>query len=657
MSTALGFKLVDSEIHNKTRRVYVLNHTFKEHEQLELSKHGLEQRSVNIRWLLAGLLIGFFGLIMLVLVINISVNVDLKRLVAVDGLPSLLSLLSKEKHKSTLEKEDLHINNALQIVERRDFEAPYTIKENDREITVQEEFTHITTNLSTTIGVYEKNIKNLTLQTILNRESLKDAPIPTESLSEGISIIRHPIMASEPIDRKFFLHSEYIDQLIQNYLAQDANVVSFYNLIRDVKDVCLRGQECETGLKKRDSTFKSIEVNVSKKNVSVLNLSAPSNAGESLLVEKDYILFNNETLENLLARVQNGSKLNVERIVSLLEKKTLFKRNAESYGFRIQTIRTGTQEKTYVICRVIMFDVDGIVAIVALNDQGEFNYAPFKDRSLYASRSRESPHEAHYTTAELYTSILESLARFEVSKSVSELIIQQFAYDIDMHKPISRADRLDLLFMRKQSKTSEPVLLYAGLVIQGKEYKFFRYESPWTQAVDYYDQTGRSLKNFLMRKPLVNGRISSSFGYRFHPIAKVYRLHAGVDWAAPLGTPVLATGDGKVLYIQHSSSYGNRVVLEHSNGYVTTYNHLSALAKDLRVDLPVHQGQVIAYVGSTGVSTGAHCHYEVIINGHFVNPMKIKVPKSKELNGKELKDFMLQKLQLSDLLKHKAMPK
>ena len=170
-------------------------------------------------------------------------------------------------------------------------------------------------------------------------------------------------------------------------------------------------------------------------------------------------------------------------------------------------------------------------------------------------------------------------------------------------------------------------------------------------AVEYFDESGRSLKKFLIRKPIAEGVLRSGFGYRRHPILGYAKMHTGVDWANRIGTPIIAAGNGTVIKAEWDSGYGRRVELQHANGYVTAYSHMSRFGRGVAPGARMRQGQVIGYVGSTGLSTGPHLHYEVVVNGHFVDPMKIRVPRGRELDGRPLADFKRQREQVDDLLK------
>ena len=154
-----------------------------------------------------------------------------------------------------------------------------------------------------------------------------------------------------------------------------------------------------------------------------------------------------------------------------------------------------------------------------------------------------------------------------------------------------------------------------------------------------YDETGKSAKKFLVRKPVNNAIMRSGFGSRRHPILGYVKMHTGVDWATAYGTPIFASGNGVVEVAGWEGGYGKYVKLKHNNGYETAYGHMSAFAKGLEVGKRVRQGQVIGFVGSTGQSTGAHVHYEILVNGRFVDPMRVKLPRGRSLEGPMLAGF------------------
>jgi murein DD-endopeptidase MepM/ murein hydrolase activator NlpD len=175
-------------------------------------------------------------------------------------------------------------------------------------------------------------------------------------------------------------------------------------------------------------------------------------------------------------------------------------------------------------------------------------------------------------------------------------------------------------------------------------------------VVDYYDETGKSAKKFLVRKPLAQGLVTSSFGSRRHPLLQYTRMHTGVDWGAPMGTPIYASGNGTIEKIGWEGGYGRYIRIRHANGYATGYGHMSAFARNMAEGKKVRQGQVIGYVGSTGLSTGAHLHYEILINGRFVDPMKIRLPRGRVLEGPILAQFERERDRLDSMMSRPAGP-
>jgi murein DD-endopeptidase MepM/ murein hydrolase activator NlpD len=186
---------------------------------------------------------------------------------------------------------------------------------------------------------------------------------------------------------------------------------------------------------------------------------------------------------------------------------------------------------------------------------------------------------------------------------------------------------------------SKPDVLFASLTVGGEVKRYYRYVSPDDGIVDYYDETGKSAKKFLVRKPVNDGIMRSGFGSRRHPILGYTKMHTGVDWAAPMGTPIYASGNGTVEKAGWESGYGKYIRLKHNNGYETAYGHMTAFARGMEPGVRVRQGQVIGFVGSTGQSTGPHVHYEILVNSRFVDPMRIKLPRGRVLDGTILATF------------------
>jgi murein DD-endopeptidase MepM/ murein hydrolase activator NlpD len=195
-------------------------------------------------------------------------------------------------------------------------------------------------------------------------------------------------------------------------------------------------------------------------------------------------------------------------------------------------------------------------------------------------------------------------------------------------------------------------LLYTSISTGGEVQRYFRFRTP-DGVIDYYDEHGQNSRKFLMRRPVraEDARLASGFGYRFHPLLNVRKMHTGVDWSAPPGTPVLAAGSGVIEEAGGKGLYGNYIRIRHGNGYQTAYGHMMRFAQGIREGVKVRQGQVIGYVGSTGISSGPHLHFEVLVNNRFVDPLSIQVPRERRLTGKLLAEFQKERGRIDELMR------
>ena len=237
------------------------------------------------------------------------------------------------------------------------------------------------------------------------------------------------------------------------------------------------------------------------------------------------------------------------------------------------------------------------------------------------------------------------MAAMDVGVPVGVLtkMINTFSFDIDFQRQIRKGDTFSLLYERFQDQDTGETLktgsiLIGEMVVSGKVNRYYRYQDA-DGIVDYYNKDGVSARRTLMKTPINGARISSGFGKRRHPVLGYNKMHRGVDFAAPRGTPIYAAGSGVIEVAKYYGSYGNYVQIRHRNSYKTVYAHMSRIASGLARGRTVQQGQIIGYVGSTGRSTGPHLHYEIHYNGKSINPAKLKLPKGKSLKGLELENF------------------
>ena len=252
--------------------------------------------------------------------------------------------------------------------------------------------------------------------------------------------------------------------------------------------------------------------------------------------------------------------------------------------------------------------------------------------------------------------ILESLYRSAIEEKIPANIIIEFAriygFQVDFQRDIRKKDGFQIMYEvfldDKNNIIETGNILYANLKLSGENNSLYYFESKDDEG--HYDKSGKSVQKALMKTPINGARLSSSFGMRKHPIDGFNKMHKGTDFAAPMGTPIMASGDGKIKKAGWCGGGGNCIVIKHNSTYQTVYAHMSKFAKGIRSGVRVKQGQTIGYVGSTGKSTGPHLHYEVIINGKKVNSQMLKLPSGKILKNEERKLFETKKIKL-DVLK------
>jgi murein DD-endopeptidase MepM/ murein hydrolase activator NlpD len=224
------------------------------------------------------------------------------------------------------------------------------------------------------------------------------------------------------------------------------------------------------------------------------------------------------------------------------------------------------------------------------------------------------------------------------------------SYDVDFKQHVRAGDSFELFYDLAQDDTDKPgELLFASVNSGGETHGYYRYRTP-DGLIDYYDDKGSNAKKFLMRTPIRGARLTSGFGYRRHPLLKTLKLHSGVDWGGPIGTPIMAAGNGTIEVAGREGGYGNYVRIRHANGYKTAYGHMLRFAEGISKGAKVRQGQVIGYLGNTGMSTGPHLHYEVLVNNRFTNPLSIKIPRARQLQGRLLSEFKREKTKIDDLM-------
>jgi murein DD-endopeptidase MepM/ murein hydrolase activator NlpD len=310
--------------------------------------------------------------------------------------------------------------------------------------------------------------------------------------------------------------------------------------------------------------------------------------------------------------------------------------------------------------RVIVANESSVEAVAALSDLGKYVAVDVQSMNTSAETADNTDDvdaDDDGTGVRLYQSIYETALRNKVPPAVIEDMVRIYSYDVDFQRKVQPGDSFDVFFAGEDEGstiTEKTEVLFASLTVGGETKKYYRFQTPDDSVVDYYDETGKSAKKFLVRKPVNNAIMRSGFGSRRHPILGYVKMHTGVDWATPYGTPIFASGNGVVEVAAWEGGYGNYVKLKHNNGYETAYGHMSAFAKGLEPGKRVRQGQVIGFVGSTGQSTGSHVHYEILVNGRFVDPMRIKLPRGRSLEGPMMAGFEKERDRLDTMMSNRG---
>ena len=252
--------------------------------------------------------------------------------------------------------------------------------------------------------------------------------------------------------------------------------------------------------------------------------------------------------------------------------------------------------------------------------------------------------------------ITESLYKTAVDLSVQPNIIIEFAriygFQVDFQRDIRKNDNFQIMYEVFQDDNGKVFetgnIIFADLKLSGKNNSLYYFDKKGSEG--HYDQNGKSVEKALMKTPINGARLSSAFGMRKHPIDGYNKMHRGTDFAAPMGTPIMASGSGVITRARWCGGGGNCVKIKHNSTYETIYAHMKNFAREIKEGSRVKQGQVIGYVGSTGNSTGPHLHYEVVVNGKKINSQKLKLPSGKTLKGKEREEFEVTRIKL-DVLK------
>tara|TARA_B100001029_G_scaffold13137_1_gene8834 strand:+ start:266 stop:1594 length:1329 start_codon:yes stop_codon:yes gene_type:complete len=354
---------------------------------------------------------------------------------------------------------------------------------------------------------------------------------------------------------------------------------------------------------------------------------------KSPFLEYDYIVQNNDTVESILKKFSvKESEINF--IVTKIKKKSLSNITPKQ---KMEFVLKKTKDKKNMEIVKIKYPLSKTTFVVIDKSKDKFEIT-------------KNITELFMRNVVVQGSISNNLYSSAIKAGMEPNIIVEFAriygFEVDFQRDIRKGDIFEVMYERyfddRNKKIKTGKILYAYLNVNKQKIKLYRFGK--NNNYDFYDEKGRSIVKALMKTPINGARLSSPFGNRKHPILGFTKHHNGTDFAAPTGTPIMASGNGTVIKAGWCGNGGNCVRIRHNSSYTTGYGHMSKIAT--RTGRRVRQGQIIGYVGNTGMSTGPHLHYTVSYNGKFINSQKLKLPSGKILKGEERKLFEIERIKL-----------
>lgn len=628
----------------------------------------VDRHLFSFRWLAASLLVGVCGTALLAGAIYVAVQGETVFAeapeVAQPVQPAAASVAPNARKGDRLVQQ-VALPSARQLIR-----APFAQRAGEREVIKVRPFIRVAASLSLTSGVYAVDIPPFNPLRLFSEggpnvdraaEPLTDVPDPDVSLvKRDLSGVPLSGPGAGLSDAEVILQLE--EERSNQSLAGRRPALPIPPQLMLSRTLRAPGDALSGPLAyapSTDTSFSNIEVRVVPENVTVLPKSRQADTRDPAVEERVLLIRRGETFDSVL-RGAGANPDQIRGITAALGGRARILALPEGQVVQVTIVAGARPSDPRQVVRVSLINDGRIEGMAAVNDRGQFVQVALTREEEEGSRPRrgqprgaEDDDEEEGTGARLYDSLYETALRYDVPRPLIDEMVRIFVHDLDFQRRISGGDSLEVIFTdEEEGEGGRRELLYASLSVGGETRRVFRFQTPDDSVIDFFDENGRSLKKFLLRKPVAGEvEMRSGFGMRYHPILRYAKMHTGVDWAnGRVGTPVLAAGHGTVIKAGWDSGYGRRVEIQHANGYVTTYSHLSAFGRGIQEGARVRQGQVIGSIGNSGLSTGPHLHYEVVVNGNFVNPMKIRLPRGRELEGRMLAEFKRQRDAIEELL-------
>jgi murein DD-endopeptidase MepM/ murein hydrolase activator NlpD len=523
------------------------------------------------------------------------------------------------------------INSARNVVR-----VSTTARAGDREVVRVRPYIRVASNLSLTTSELSANIPAFNPQRLL-AEAAGGGAVPAEDGATG----------AEPDPEVSFVMRDLVSVLPRVKVAALVPVEDVVARVRDAATWAGGAADRPTlaslptgplGYAPAVDPYRGFEATIVPENVTLFPKTAAQVTGGNAWNERLVVVKKGESATSIL-RDLGATPDEIKGFVGALGPRGRDGGLKEGQKLRILLAAAGAGQRMQPV-RVMVMGDSAIEAVAAQSDTGKYVAVDVQQIGAGVQEADEDD-ESDSNAVRLYQSLYETALRNQVPRPMIDDLVRVYSYDVDFQRRTQPGDSFEVFYAGEDDPTADTKseVLYASLTVGGEIKKYYRYQTNDDGTVDYYDDTGKSAKKFLVRKPVIAGIMRSGFGFRKHPILGYLKMHTGVDWSAPNGTPIYASGNGVVEKSGWESGYGKYVKLRHTNGYETAYGHMSGFARGIKSGVRVRQGQVIGYVGSTGLSTGAHLHYEIMVNGRFVDPMRIKLPRGRVLDGPLLAGF------------------
>jgi len=615
-----------------------------------------DHKRVSIRWLAGTILTGLSGAAL----IGAAIYAALDHQSNFAEAPSLAAAPRKET-------ADLGVNprkgdrlvKAIDIVAaKQTFHAPTTIKSGDKEVMRIHTFARVDTTLLLASAGFADDVPPFNPLKLLAdaRNPVEAAPEPAQDDAEvawstrdlnSANISDSAILSIEEVQAQVTEH-------VKSTLAAGSRpfVVPPQLLLMRTSHANPVGALAYANLRDSLTTtapFSSIEVRMVPENVTVMPRT-DEKPQATQMEERLVVVRHGETLEDVLRNAGVGKDKIAQIVAAFATRKGDPGPLVEGRRLKLLFADLDGSGKNMTLARLSVYADETLETVIAVTDRGEYLKVAAPDVTTKRPTTDADDDDEDANGMRLYDSLYETALKQDIPRPVVDDLVRIFANDVDFQRTVSSGDSFTAFYDEGAEGDEHDDLLYATITARGDTYRYYRFQTQDDGIVDFYDQNGRSTRKFLVRTPIIGAKFTSPFGTRFHPILGYSRPHTGVDWSAPIGTPIFAAGNGTILNAGWDSGYGRRIEIQHANGYITTYNHMSGFARGISAGTKVRQGQVIGYLGQSGLATGPHLHYEVLVNGRFVDPMRVKLARTREFDGRMLAEFKRERDRIDALM-------